>query len=57
VRDPDLPPEVHVYHTLYSLDDQCIRLNQMVGHTTHAYKAISRMDGRSYLLRRVESMN
>ncbi|KAI8052246.1 hypothetical protein BDF22DRAFT_687290 [Syncephalis plumigaleata] len=54
VRDPELPPEVHVYHTLYPLDDRHIRLSQVVGHTTHVYKAVSRMDGRSYLLRRVE---
>ncbi|KAI9593461.1 hypothetical protein BDF19DRAFT_424368 [Syncephalis fuscata] len=54
VRDPDLPSEIHVYHTLFPLDDRHIRLSQVVGYSTHVYKAVSRMDGRSYLLRRIE---
>ncbi|KAI9325132.1 hypothetical protein BDR26DRAFT_879981 [Obelidium mucronatum] len=49
-----LPSEVHVYHSLFPLDDKQDRHSKVFGFPTSVYKAISSVDGRPYVLRRIE---
>ncbi|KAI8073106.1 hypothetical protein BC940DRAFT_364207 [Gongronella butleri] len=47
----DLPPEVHVYHSLVALED---KPGQCFGHPSWLYKAMSSVDGNIYALVRIE---
>ncbi|ORY52958.1 hypothetical protein BCR33DRAFT_693378 [Rhizoclosmatium globosum] len=49
-----LPSEIHIYHSLYPLDDKPDRHSKVFGFPTSVYKAISSMDGKPYVLRRIE---
>ncbi|KAI8814008.1 hypothetical protein BJ742DRAFT_849292 [Cladochytrium replicatum] len=51
-----LPPELHVYHSFFPLEDLSReRSTKVFGFTTAVYKATSAVDGKPYLLRRIES--
>ncbi|KAI8621102.1 hypothetical protein BC830DRAFT_1095808 [Chytriomyces sp. MP71] len=50
----NLPAEVHIYHSLYPLDDKPDRHSKVFGLPTSVYKAVSSMDGKPYVLRRIE---
>jgi hypothetical protein len=52
--DLNLPQELHVYHSLYPLDFQQEKSTQVFGHPTSVYKAMCTLDGRPYVLRRIE---
>ncbi|KAI8813107.1 hypothetical protein BJ742DRAFT_521287 [Cladochytrium replicatum] len=50
-----LPPELHVYHSFYPLEDLSReRSARVFGFTTAVYKATSVVDGKPYVLRRIE---
>ncbi|KAJ3069029.1 PAB-dependent poly(A)-specific ribonuclease subunit 3 [Podochytrium sp. JEL0797] len=49
-----LPSEVHVYHSLFPLDDQNDKHSKVFGFPTSVYKAVSSIDGKTYILRRIE---
>lgn len=49
-----LPLEVHVYHSLYPLEPQSSSTSQYYGHPSCVYKATSSVDGRQYVLVRIE---
>ncbi|KAJ3367952.1 PAB-dependent poly(A)-specific ribonuclease subunit 3 [Kappamyces sp. JEL0680] len=50
-----LPSEVHVYHTLYPLPSSVDRVSKVFGLPTTLYKGIRSLDGKPYLLRRMEN--
>lgn len=50
-KESGLPEEVHVYHSLYLLDD---KPGKILGHSSWVYKAISRTTGKNYTLIRIE---
>ncbi|CAO3616932.1 unnamed protein product [Mucor hiemalis] len=50
-RESGLPEEVHVYHSLYLLDD---KPGKILGHSSWVYKAISRINGKNYTMIRIE---
>ncbi|KNC98622.1 hypothetical protein, variant 1 [Spizellomyces punctatus DAOM BR117] len=49
-----LPVEIHHYHTFYPLDLHRDRSTKVFGYPTWVYKAFSSIDGKPYVLRRVE---
>ncbi|KAK9701551.1 PAB-dependent poly(A)-specific ribonuclease subunit 3 [Basidiobolus ranarum] len=54
-HDLTTPSEVHVYHSLYPLDDSShTESKRMFGYPTSVYKATSSIDGQPYVLRRIE---
>ncbi|ORX88988.1 hypothetical protein K493DRAFT_331279 [Basidiobolus meristosporus CBS 931.73] len=54
-QDSALPAEVHVYHSLYPLDSpNQAKSTQAFGYPTSVYKAASSIDGKLYVLRRIE---
>ncbi|KAI9317774.1 hypothetical protein BX666DRAFT_1940653 [Dichotomocladium elegans] len=55
-RELGLPQEVHVYHSLYPLEDQTQPPHKSIffDHPTSVYKAVSSVDGRTYVLYRIE---
>jgi PAB-dependent poly(A)-specific ribonuclease subunit 3 len=57
-RDLGLPLEVHVYHSLYPLDEQQTQESatkqRFYGHPSSVYKATCSVDGRTYALVRIE---
>lgn len=55
-RELGLPQEVDVYHSLYPLEirNQPGHKSMFFNHPTTAYKAVSTVDGRTYVLYRVE---
>lgn len=57
-RELGLPQEVDVYHSLYPLEvrTQPGHKSMFFNHPTTAYKAVSTVDGRTYVLYRVEGM-
>ncbi|KAI7862598.1 hypothetical protein BDF14DRAFT_1885920 [Spinellus fusiger] len=50
-KELGLPLEVHVYHSLYPLEDTS---DSFLGHTSWTYKATSRVNGKIYSLVRIE---
>ncbi|KAI9245436.1 hypothetical protein BY458DRAFT_528842 [Sporodiniella umbellata] len=50
--DQSLPSEVHVYHSLYPLEQEA--LGNYIGFPATVYKAICKLDRRSYALIRIE---
>ncbi|KAL1927009.1 hypothetical protein VTP01DRAFT_5339 [Rhizomucor pusillus] len=53
-RELGLPEEVHVYHSLYPLDEPMGQPGQFFGHPSWVYKAVSSVDGKTYTLLRIE---
>ncbi|KAI8145218.1 hypothetical protein BJV82DRAFT_605362 [Fennellomyces sp. T-0311] len=53
-RELGLPQEVHVYHSLYPLEEHNSQSSQYFGHSSRIYKAVSSVDGRTYTLVRIE---
>ncbi|KAI7897743.1 uncharacterized protein BX663DRAFT_527391 [Cokeromyces recurvatus] len=53
-RDLGLPTDVHVYHSLYPLETTGEKASLFYGHTTSVYKATCSVDGRTYVLIRIE---
>ncbi|KAI8983560.1 hypothetical protein BDB01DRAFT_722793 [Pilobolus umbonatus] len=54
-RDLGLPLEVHVYHSLCPLESNLPdKPNQFYGHRSTVYKSICSVDGRPYVLVRIE---
>ncbi|KAJ3092231.1 PAB-dependent poly(A)-specific ribonuclease subunit 3 [Quaeritorhiza haematococci] len=49
-----LPQELHIYHSLYPLDDHKEKSTKVFGYPTWVYKVTSSVDGKPYILRRVE---
>ncbi|KAI8914902.1 hypothetical protein DFJ77DRAFT_463882 [Powellomyces hirtus] len=49
-----LPQEIHHYHSFYPLDVHRERSVKVFGYPTWVYKAFSSVDGKPYVLRRVE---
>ncbi|KAI9492444.1 hypothetical protein BDB00DRAFT_828120 [Zychaea mexicana] len=54
-RELGLPQEVHVYHSLYPLEEQNSQNSQFFGHSSRVYKAVSSVDGCTYTLVRIEA--
>jgi PAB-dependent poly(A)-specific ribonuclease subunit 3 len=57
VKDPDyqkLPAELSMYHSLYPLDATMDISTKVFGYPTWVYKATGAMDGKFYVLRRIE---
>ncbi|KAL1919136.1 uncharacterized protein VTP21DRAFT_2518 [Calcarisporiella thermophila] len=52
--DFNLPTEIHVYHSLYPLDEQPDTAPKLFGYPTSVYKATCKLDNRCYALRRIE---
>ncbi|KAG2222512.1 hypothetical protein INT45_012826, partial [Circinella minor] len=54
-RELGLPQEVHVYHSLYLLEETNSQSSsQFFGHPSKVYKAVSSVDGCTYTLVRIE---
>ncbi|KAI9274658.1 hypothetical protein BDA99DRAFT_498161 [Phascolomyces articulosus] len=53
-RDLGLPQEVHVYHSLYQLEEHNSQSSPFFGHSSRVYKAVSSVDGCTYTLVRIE---
>ncbi|KAJ3098041.1 PAB-dependent poly(A)-specific ribonuclease subunit 3, partial [Physocladia obscura] len=49
-----LPSEIHGYHSLFPLDPKPEKLSKVFGFSTSVYKAVSSIDGKPYVLRRIE---
>ncbi|KAI7890942.1 uncharacterized protein EV154DRAFT_510062 [Mucor mucedo] len=50
-KEMGLPEEVHVYHSLYPLED---KPGKILGHSSWIYKAVCRTTGKHYTMIRVE---
>ncbi|CAO3699148.1 unnamed protein product [Rhizopus microsporus] len=50
-RESGLPDEVHVYHSLYPLEEKA---GKFFGHPSWLYKAICRTNGKPYVMVRIE---
>ncbi|KAI8087842.1 kinase-like domain-containing protein [Gilbertella persicaria] len=50
-KETGLPEEVHVYHSLYPLED---KPGHLLGHASWVYKAICKTNGKYYTLIRIE---
>lgn len=50
-RERGLPEQVHVYHSLYPLEE---KPGKILGHSSWVYKAICRTSGKHYTMVRVE---
>lgn len=50
-KDAGLPEEVHVYHSLYRLENNP---GQIMGHASWIYKAVCRTNGKYYAMVRIE---
>jgi uncharacterized membrane protein len=50
-REMGLPEEVHVYHSLYPLED---KPGKILGHSSWIYKAVCRKTGKHYTMIRIE---
>jgi PAB-dependent poly(A)-specific ribonuclease subunit 3 len=50
-----LPKEVHMYHTLYPIQQEGEKHSHVFGLSTSLYKAIRSVDGKVYCLRRIEN--
>lgn len=50
-RERGLPEQVHVYHSLYPLEE---KPGKILGHLSWVYKAICRTSGKHYTMIRVE---
>jgi hypothetical protein len=50
-----IPNQVHVYHSLYPLENNTERHSSLFGYSTAVYKAIRSIDGKRYVLRRIEN--
>ncbi|RUS34651.1 hypothetical protein BC938DRAFT_479338 [Jimgerdemannia flammicorona] len=53
-QELNLPSELHVYHSLYPLDEHQEKSPKVFGYPTSVYKAVCTVDGRTYALRRIE---
>lgn len=53
-NDPTLPAEVHIYHSLYPLEQQQEKMGHYDEHPATVYKATCKIDRRSYALVRIE---
>ncbi|KAI8990298.1 hypothetical protein BDB01DRAFT_756459 [Pilobolus umbonatus] len=51
VKSVGLPEEVHVYHSLYLVDE---KPTDILGHSAWSYRAVSRLDGKQYTMVRIE---
>jgi PAB-dependent poly(A)-specific ribonuclease subunit 3 len=50
-KDTGLPEEVHVYHSLYKIEDSP---GKILGHSSWVYKAVCRSNGKHYIMVRIE---
>jgi PAB-dependent poly(A)-specific ribonuclease subunit 3 len=50
-----LPAQVHMYHSLYPLENTSERRSNIFGYPTSVFKAIRAVDGKCYCLQRVEN--
>jgi len=53
-KDFNLPEELHVYHSLYPLDQRQEKSMKTFGYPSWVYKSVCSVDGRVYCLRRIE---
>ncbi|CAG8482290.1 13344_t:CDS:10 [Funneliformis caledonium] len=53
-KDFNLPEELHVYHSLYPLDQRQEKSIKIFGYPSWVYKSVCLVDGRVYCLRRIE---
>ncbi|CAB4385204.1 unnamed protein product [Rhizophagus irregularis] len=53
-KDFNLPEELHVYHSLYPLDQRQEKSIKIFGYPSWVYKSVCSVDGRVYCLRRIE---
>lgn len=50
-KDTGLPEEVHVYHSLYRIEDSP---GKILGHSSWVYKVVCRSNGKYYTMVRIE---
>ncbi|KAI8907247.1 kinase-like domain-containing protein [Gorgonomyces haynaldii] len=50
-----LPSQVHTYHTLVPLEQHSDKESPMFGYVTSVYKAVRSVDGKMYVLKRIEN--
>lgn len=50
-KEAGLPEEVHVYHSLYRMED---KPGKVLGHSSWVYKAVCRTNGKYYTMVRIE---
>lgn len=53
-QDLHLPQQVHVYHSLFPLDEHHERSNKTFGYSTKVYKVTCSLDAKPYVFRRIE---
>ncbi|KAJ3105021.1 PAB-dependent poly(A)-specific ribonuclease subunit 3 [Phlyctochytrium planicorne] len=54
--DIHFPNEIHSYHNLKSLEQQHQRSTRIFGYPTWVFKAVNNVDGKPYVLRRIEAL-